>query len=93
MKNNSEFYPIEKLQRVSAPPFLYTKIKAKIEAQENDVVSFQWVFNLSVSFVLLIIVNVFVISSSLKNKTVENNDIFAVAEGMSLSNSSQLYYE
>ncbi len=74
MKDQQDiFSPLSNIQQVDAPPFLFTKVMAEISRSVADKISPPIAWSLSISFSLLLIINVFVISEQITNHKSESN--------------------
>lgn len=81
---------LQKIQKVDAPPFLYAKIKNKIDSQyQKAPASFKWSFALVT--MILIALNFSVLSKLLKQQEVTATE--NVVNAMSLSSSNNFYDE
>ena len=79
---------LQKIKRVDAPPFLFTRIEAKLSNNNNEIPFIpKWAFVLSSSLILSL--NVFVFTA---NKS-ESNSIVQVGNSMKLTVSNNLYNE
>jgi len=82
--------PLEQIKKVNPPPFLYSKIEKRIKEEQTDRVSAKWLVAASVTLIILIASNSFLISSNLKTKNNNGNNI---ADAFQLTTNNQLYYE
>ena len=81
---------LKKVRRVEAPPFLLTRIQAKIGAAETGRLPVSWRWAGGLTFGLLLFFNVF----SLKfEKTTLPSPAGQIAESLHLQTSNQLYDE
>ena len=76
-----------KIRPVAAPPFLLTRIEARIN---DNVVSRKWQLSAAVGFALLLLLNIYVISHGAKP---QHSNIDTVVSGMMLNTSNNLYDE
>ena len=93
-----DIYPyddLERVKRVNAPPFLYTRIKAKIQEQSDQVslISVRWVYAAGVAVILLLLVNGFAISKRLNSDNSEGYNPSTIIASMELRSSNYLYDE
>ena len=95
MKDNYPFDELERVKRIKAPPFLYTRIKARIQEQTKQVpfISIRWVYATGLAIVLLLLVNGFVISKRLNPNSERGYDPSAIVGFMELSSPNYLYDE
>lgn len=75
-----------KIRPVAAPPFLFTRIEAGINA---NVVSRKWQLSVVAGFAILIFLNIYVITHSRQ----KHSGIETVVSGMMLNSSNDLYDE
>lgn len=81
---------LKSIKKVDAPPFLLTRIEAKINAIEKNVISNKKIalaFSLTLT---LIIGNIFFVQ---QNKTQNSDTTSSVFEEMNLNTSNQLYHD
>ena len=93
MKTKNELDVLQKIERVDAPPFLLTRIEAKIQAIKADKVSMSWLVSASAAVVALIAFNVSLLTSTSKSQTGNSAEIENVVAGMNLDSSNQLYHD
>ncbi|MGB8191882.1 MAG: hypothetical protein WCF67_08190 [Chitinophagaceae bacterium] len=91
MNINQKIDALKKIKPVEAPPFLFTRIEAKINAGIENSATPQWRLAITACFVLLLMANMYVVFSSRQR----NNpaEIATVVSAMNLSNSNSLYDE
>jgi len=82
---------LQQVQKVEAPPFLYTRILQRISNFQEAPAPVQWRFAFITAGILLLVLNISILLSS-KQKT-ENNNIETVVSSMNLSTSNELYHE
>ncbi len=90
---SDEFDPLRKVRRVEAPPFLFTRIEAKIQRKQEEWVSVKWVWGTSMALVLLALFNLSVLNNRLQIDATQYDAAEAVATSMQLLDSNQLYNE
>ena len=90
---SDEFDPLRKVQKVEAPPFLFTRIEAKILRKQEEWVPVKWVMGTSMALVLLAIFNLSVLSNRIQINSSNYDAAEAVATSMQLLDSNQLYNE
>lgn len=83
---NNELNKLGNIQKVDTPPFLFTRIKAKIY-QQNQRFEPKLVWKLSIALVFILIINAAVITVNLKSKKQKNN----LAKAMQLVPNNELY--
>jgi len=88
-----EFQKLKKIQKVEAPPFLFTRIEQKVKNLDSDHIPFRWVLSTSLSLCILLILNINLLSTSIQATNTSNNDLELILEDMQLNTSNQLYYE
>ncbi|MCB0706440.1 MAG: hypothetical protein KDC34_14085 [Saprospiraceae bacterium] len=92
MKSKSNIDLLKKIEKVSAPPFLFTRIEARINQQPEDRIPIKWAYAMSLGLAVLFCFNLLLIRSDFrKSKKAESLQI--VVEEMDLHHSNQLYYE
>ncbi len=80
---------LEKIKKVDAPPFLYTRILNRIQNKVQETVPVKWAVVAAACMIALIIINISVIS---KTNTTQTNS-FELSEAFSLQTSNSLYNE
>lgn len=90
MEKDKDLEMLGRIKKVDTPPFLFTRIEAKIQDFEAERFSPTWAVAWSLALALLISVNVFAFNNF---TSVQNDGIEQVASGMGLSGSNQLYHE
>jgi hypothetical protein len=93
MKTNNDLDLLKSIKKAEAPPFLYTRIVARIQSIESERIPGSWAFTTGIAFSILVILNSFVLVSRINVKNPENIKIEAVAKEMHLTHSNQLYNE
>lgn len=95
MKNKSsnqtnmenEFEILKKIQRVDAPPFLYTRILNSIEQRQKEIIPLKWVWAAAASLLIVFALNITSIQAN--KKTAEPNLI----EVFSLQSQNLISYD
>ncbi len=77
------------IERVDTPPFLFTRIEAKIDAEAQPIHS-QWSMALVAMGVLTIMLNIFVVLNS-NDTDLENSNASSIAMSLDINPSYQLY--
>lgn len=78
---------LEKVQKVEAPPFLYTRILNRIQNKAQETVPVKWAVVAAACLLVLITINISVIQSSKENNRTD------LSEAFSLQTSNSLYNE
>lgn len=78
---------LEKVQKVDAPPFLYTRILNRIQNKVQETVPVKWAVVAAAGLLVLITINISVIRSSKQKNTTD------LSEAFSLQTSNSLYNE
>ena len=81
---------IKKINRMEVPPFLFTRIEAKIQEVEESKISEKWKLVTGFVFTFVIVVNILFISTLDFNKI---NTSTEVVDSMNINLSNQLYHE
>ena len=86
-----ELEVLEKVNRVEAPPFLFTRIEARIQAQLNEQLPIRWLWVSISTVLLLVVVNTLILRDSTQLSETSNGSIQHVSEEMGMQTSNQLY--
>ena len=86
-----ELEVLEKVNRVEAPPFLFTRIEARIQAQLNEQLPIRWVWVSISTVLLLVVVNTLILRDSTQLSETSNGSIQHISEEMGMQTSNQLY--
>lgn len=78
---------LNQIKQVDAPPFLFTRIQQQIDNGSSYTFSKRLAWSLGVSFVIVVIMNVAVLSYNAKTNRTNSN----VAEVMNLMPNNSLY--
>lgn len=78
---------LKNIQRVDAPPFLFTRIQEKINAKTTNIRPL-WAWSMSVACASLLLLNVFVLLHFEDNAGLKQRNL---VEKMHLSSNNQLY--
>ncbi len=92
MKKIPNLDQLKKVKKVEAPPFLLTRINAKIMANQAENLPTSWKWAGALAFGLMICLNIFGLKTG--NQPPGNQiGIVTLADGLQMSDSNQLYYE
>lgn len=91
MQEMKELEVLEKVNRVEAPPFLFTRIEARIQAQLNEQLPIRWVWVSISTVLLLVVVNTLILRDSTQLSETSNGSIQHISEEMGMQTSNQLY--
>lgn len=81
---------LKSIKKVDAPPFLLTRIEAKISAHQRNIISSKKIA-IALSFTIaLIIGNLFILKQVNSSTSSSQSSLF---ESMKIDNSNQLYHE
>ena len=72
---NEFLNPLDSIQKMDAPPYLLTRIHQRIKHKAGNQLSTKTIWALSLSFLLLIFMNIIVVSFSLKHQDISKIDI------------------
>lgn len=91
MPHPNEIELLEQVNRVAVPPFLFTRIQARIEAQRNEQLPISWVWVSLSTLLLLIVVNTLILRDTTQLSEVSNSNGHHISEEMGMQTSNQLY--
>lgn len=91
MQEMKELEVLEKVNRVEAPPFLFTRIEARIQAQLNEQLPIRWVWVSLSTMLLLVVVNTLILVGNTQHSNASNSGIHHISEEMGMQTSNQLY--
>lgn len=77
---------LEKIQRVEAPPFLFTRIQQKIEQTKKEMMPKVVAFTISTAFVLILVINTIVLTNHSTPSTTKS-----LVQSMHLTTNNSLY--
>ena len=86
MKNENELDLLKKVSKVDAPPFLLTRIQAKIRSGEADWLPVSWGWASGLAFGLLLLLNVLAVGRS--NEAAPTQSL---AEQLQMNQNNELY--
>jgi hypothetical protein len=92
MRRNYNLEQLKKVRQVEVPPFVFTRIEAEIDKQEQVEMPRQWAFGLSLACSILLVINISFFMSS-NGSTVAQTEGMNLLEAAGLESSNQLYYE
>jgi hypothetical protein len=81
----------KKINKVDAPPFLYTRIEQKIQDEKRHIFTKPAITAVFASLAIWVVVNIMVVGSHFRKSKTENANTFI--EQMHLSSSNIYYYE
>lgn len=87
MQDLNELKMLEKVKRVEAPPFLFTRI----EAQLNEQLPVRWVWVSISTVLLLVVVNTLILRDSTQLSETSNSSVQYISEEMGIQTTNQLY--
>ncbi|TAE50817.1 MAG: hypothetical protein EAZ89_11350 [Bacteroidetes bacterium] len=93
MDTPDDFHLLRQIERVEVPPYLLSRIEAKIQSGRREYFPRTWAIAASVAFLLLLGFNTFVILSQVNGPKGEAAGVEQMAEAMHLRASNQLYHE
>jgi hypothetical protein len=91
MQEMKELEVLKKVNRVEAPPFLFTRIEASIQAQVNEQLPMRWVWVSISTVLLLVVVNTLILRDSAQLSETSNSSVQHISEEMGMQTSNQLY--
>ncbi|MFM1875278.1 MAG: hypothetical protein RL266_1015 [Bacteroidota bacterium] len=92
MQEMKELEVLEKVNRVEVPPFLFTRIEARIQSQLNEQLPVRWVW-VSLSAVLfLVVINTLILQGNTQlPKSWNASSVQYISEEMGIQTTNQLY--
>jgi hypothetical protein len=92
MQEMKELEVLEKVNRVEVPPFLFTRIEARIQSQLNEQLPVRWVW-VSLSAVLfLVVINTLILQGNTQlPKSWNTSSVQYISEEMGIQTTNQLY--
>ncbi|MFN0216495.1 MAG: hypothetical protein ACKVT2_19720 [Saprospiraceae bacterium] len=82
---------LKKVRKVDAPPFLLTRIQAKIRASAAEKVPVSWNWAGALALSILLVLNISLFIGTGKTPGIDRTQ--SLAEGMNLQSNNQLYNE
>lgn len=94
MREDTDIERLSRIQKVDAPPFLFTRIEARINALQEEVYPIRWVRLALAGFAVLMLLNVWLVGQNIGTSSgpVEDSENLLSA-GVELYQSNQLYNE
>jgi hypothetical protein len=90
MKKMNQIALLKKVRQVEAPPFMLTRIEAKLRAIEAERLPVSWQWAGALTFMLLVLFNV---SAMRTERTASPDATSQLVESLQLHPSNQLYHE
>jgi len=91
MMEMNELEPLGRIQKVAPPPFLLTRIEAKITRARAERLPTGWAISLGISLLVLITANTVAYQRSQGTSGHGQSDVQQLATDLSLSPSEQFY--
>lgn len=91
MNADDQLNQLKKIRQVDAPPFLYTRIRSRIEALSEAQAPVQWVWEFSIAGMLVLALNIGALIITTRTKS--ESSVFDVVSALQLSDKNDLYYE
>lgn len=88
-EENNMLEPLEHIKKVTPSSALFSKIEQRIQQEEVQYVSYKWLVAASITLVLLIASNGYLLTTRVKNNDGKQN----LAEAFHLNNNNQFYHE
>lgn len=92
MKQYQNIEQLKKVRKVDAPPFLLTRIHAKIRASKVEQLPLSWRWAGGLAFGLMLCLNLLAVKMN-HQATGQPDGIEALADGLQMTNANQLYHE
>jgi H+/Cl- antiporter ClcA len=83
--------PLKKVQKVAAPPFLYTRIQAKIQQQTAEYLPPRWQWAAALTLGLFVVANLYLLQQPAPFSSNSGPD--ALVNSLNLNTSNQLYHD
>ncbi len=91
MNIDNKLEKLKKISRVDVPPFLFTRIKQRIDSINDVPISLKWKFAFGASAIVLLALDIGMLTNFSKKKNVQGLE--QVVSSMQLSSSNDFYYE
>jgi hypothetical protein len=82
----NEFDILNRIQKVDATPFLYTRILSRIQNKAKETVPVKWAVAAAACLVILLILNISAIQSGKESNTTDLSEVFLLKTSNSLYN-------
>ena len=92
MKQQHPLEQLGKVKKMEAPPFLLTRINAKIAAQQVEALPPSWKWVSALAFGLMLLLNV-VATRMNQQASGRQDSVEVLADGLQMSGTNQLYDE
>lgn len=69
---------LNRIQKVEAPPFLYTRILSRVQNKVKETVSVKWVVAAAACLVVVLTINITVIQSGKTNSKTDLTEVFSL---------------
>ncbi len=92
MKQQPNLELLKKVKKLEAPPFLLTRINAKIKAIQVEQLPSSWKWAGALAFGLMFCLNIFGLKTG-HQTTSNHSGVETLADGLQMSNFNQLYHE
>lgn len=83
---DNELDILNRIQKVDAPPFLYTRILTRVQNKVKETVPVKWVVAAAACLLILITINISVIQSSKESNSSNLSEVFSLQTSNSLYN-------
>ncbi len=77
---------LNRIQKVDAPPFLYTRILNRVQNKVKETVPVKWAVAAAACLLILITINISVIQSSKESNSTNLSEVFSLQTSNSLYN-------
>ncbi len=77
---------LNRIQKVDAPPFLYTRILTRVQNKVKETVPVKWAVAAAACLLILITINISVIQSSKESNSTNLSEVFSLKTNNSLYN-------
>ena len=93
MEKDNFLDPLERIASVDPPPFLFTRIDARISALSADVPARPWIFASATAMLFVLALNAFMFVGQGSSTGQVEGSVATIAEEMGMYTSNQLYNE
>jgi hypothetical protein len=91
MDADKNLQKLEKIRKVEAPPFLFTRIRAQIDSFAKAPAPVQWSFSFAAVAVIVLALNLGALFTN--SSSSQDSGISTVVSGMQMSTTNEIYYE